>query len=124
MADIVTRLMTFAFSDWMLIVLVPVILLFTLSYGLGSGWWRHPLGIITMLTSMSVLGLVTLIAYATATGERIPEFWRVLILGAVTISYLLKSVYLHIARRDGRIAERQRKGGVPAPDQHHERVTP
>lgn len=115
MPDIMSLLSQFHFSDFLIFAAVPFALWFTLSYAIGSPWYTHPLGIITLLTSLSVCSLLVLIVYGMITGERIGEPIRVLVALGLLVSYLAKTVILHVERHRGRIARRHhRGGGVPA----------
>lgn len=84
-----------------------LVLWFTLSYAIFSPWYTHPLGVITLLMSLSVCGLLLLIDYAMITGGRIDETIRVVVAFGLLIAAAGKVVILHVERRRGRLERRR-----------------
>lgn len=114
MHEFTALLLTFDMSDYFVILAAAFALWFTISYAFFSPWYTHPLGVITLLTSLSVCALLVLIVYGVIFGVRIGEEWRFPITLLVLVSYMAKVTILHVERRRGRIARRKRAGGIPA----------
>lgn len=94
-------------SDLLIFLATPFALYFVLSYGIFSPWYKHPLGIITLLMAVSLCGLLFLIDYAMITGGRAPEGARTLVGAGLLIGLIFKSVILERERRRGRIERRR-----------------
>lgn len=107
-------------SDLLIFAATPFVAWFTISYGLGSPWYKHPLGVLTLLMSLSTCGLLLLIIYAMVTGGRIDEPWRALVGLGLLVASIGKVIILHVERRRGRIQRRERH----ARKSEHEGVNP
>lgn len=101
-------LITATLSDHMLLIFAFGVLWFTLDYGLGSPWWRGPIGYVVLAYSLSVLALMFLIIWGIVAGERVDE-WIRQIVGALLIGGIVgKIVILHVSRHEGRIESLRR----------------
>lgn len=101
-------LITATVSDYMLLIFAAGVLWFTLDYGLGSPWWRGPIGYVVLAYSLSVLALMFLIIWGIVAGERVDE-WVRQIVGVTLIGGIVgKIVILRVSRREGKIESRRR----------------
>jgi multidrug efflux pump subunit AcrB len=96
-------------SDWGLAVFAALVLVFIVDYGVFSPWWRHPIGYVVLMYSISVALLVFLILWATATGARIDEWARQLVVILLILGIVGKMVILHVSRYQGMIERRKER---------------
>jgi hypothetical protein len=95
-------------SDWLLILSVVPAGWFFVEYTILTKWWPDPLGWVTALYNLAVLGLLGLIVYAIFVGERVPEVWRFIFAAFLFTALWGKVVILHEERRKGRLEKTHR----------------
>lgn len=109
MPEIIQFVLTSETSDLLLFLATPVVAWFTIAYAFGSPWWTHPLGVVTLLMSLSTCGLLLLIDYAMITGGRIDEWARTLVALGLLFAAIGKVAILHVAQQQGKIERRHRR---------------
>ncbi len=96
-------------SDWLMLLFAVGALWFVLDYGIFSPWWRSPIGIVVFTYGVSVVLLMVLIVYGMFRGDRVDEWARVMVAGALVLGIFGKIIVLHVARREGRIERRKER---------------
>lgn len=103
-------------SDWLMFALIIPIGWFIIVYGFLTKWYEDPLGWVLLSGALGMFFLLLLVIYGTVTGERIGEPLRVVVFGAIFLSWVGKNVVLHQERRIGKLEKRYtRLGTGPIP---------
>ena len=95
-------------SDFLLGVFALLVFAFLLDYGIFSPWWRHPIGWITIIYTLSVLGLMFLIVWGVIVSQRVDEWARSAVGAFLVLGALGKLIILHVSRYEGKIERRKR----------------
>lgn len=93
-------------SDWLMFALIIPIGWFIIVYGFLTKWYEDPLGWVLLSGALGMFFLLLLVIYGTVTGERIGEPLRVVVFGAIFLSWVGKDVVLHQERRIGKLEKR------------------
>lgn len=103
-------------SDWLLFACALPILWFAIVYGFLTKWWEDPLGWIILSGALGLFGVIVSVIWAVFTGARIVEPVRIILYGAILISWIGKDLVLHRERRRGkllRLARNREKEQAP-----------
>lgn len=104
--DLITRL-DLTTSDIFLVLAMPFAIWFVITYGALSPWYRHPLGVVTFLHSLSVSSLLFLIVWGIVFGQKVDEPYRLAIAALLFLALVSKVIILHVERHNGRIERRR-----------------
>lgn len=93
-------------SDIMLTFDLFLAVVFALYFALGKPrvWFRDRLGWVIFGYALAVIALLGLIVYAVLTGERVEEPVRLIVLGALGIALIAKTMSVFRERHEGRLA--------------------
>lgn len=90
-------------SDYALGGALVLAVVFLVSYGLGSPWYRSALGIVTLAYAGSMVLLLSLVVYAIVTEARVEEHWRLAAGLAIFLALAGKIIVLQYERHRGRL---------------------
>lgn len=90
-------------SDYSLSGALILAVIFLLSYGIGSPWYRSALGIVTFGYALSTVLLLSLVVFGVVFGARVEEPWRLAAGLAVFLALAGKISVLHYERHKGRL---------------------
>jgi len=98
-----------ALSDIALLAAFGLSLVFVVDYGVGSPWYKDPLGWVIFLYGVSTSLVLGLIAYAIVFEQKVDEPLRLLAAVFISGSLLAKTIILHHERKLGRRERYARK---------------
>jgi hypothetical protein len=96
------------FSDWLLLSTVLPIGWFVFVYGFLTKWWEDALGWIILSGALGLFGVILSVIFGVFAGVRIGEALRIVLYGAILVSWIGKDIVLHRERRLGRLEKRHR----------------
>jgi len=85
-------------GDWLLLYTLAPATLYWLVYGLGSPWYRSPLGVVMFLFATSIVAILGLVAFAVLFGQAPPPV-RIPVYAGLALAMTAKLVILIVERR-------------------------
>ncbi len=100
-------------SDWLLFACALPIAWFIFVYGLLTEWYKDPFGWIILSGALGLGGVIASVIFAVFAGARIDEPLRIVLYGAILVSWIGKDIILHRERRIGRLEKRHLSSRTP-----------